>query len=161
MTDALAEFMLARIAEDEEVARTAIRQHEGVITKFRSGRPAGVDDLPGETAADWNGGSDWADDGHFRNALWAGDGLVTIAEMDDEYDGATPAHVVRWDPARVLAECEAKRRIVAAYKMSMELVEGHPDFVMATEVYLAHQEIVAYLAAVHREHPDYRSEWAP
>ncbi len=133
MTDALATFMLARIAEDEQVARAT------TPGPWRNGLPATI---------------------HPDSTVYR-----TVTRGDEQVCGSILAgnaeHIACHDPARVLAECEAKLRIVAAYKMSMELVEGHPDFVMATEVYLAHQEIVAYLAAVHREHPDYRSEWLP
>jgi hypothetical protein len=47
------------------------------------------------------------------------------------------------DPARVLAECEAKRRIV----------EWCSDFMQWPPLYA--------LAAVYADHPDYREEWKP
>ena len=47
-------------------------------------------------------------------------------------------------PARVLAECEAKRRIV-------KTAEGGLTSSSAA---------VQFLAAVYSDHPDYRAEWA-
>jgi hypothetical protein len=38
------------------------------------------------------------------------------------------AHVVRWAPARVLAECEAKRRIIEFHQSWPVLVETPPTF---------------------------------
>ncbi len=108
----LAEFLLARLAEDEQVAKAAIRQHEAAVEAFKAGRPADMEDLPEETSACWSGGSDESQDGHWRQAVWAGDGIATVCEMLDEYDSASPAHIARHDPARVLAEVEAKRGLV-------------------------------------------------
>jgi hypothetical protein len=55
---------------------------------------------------------------------------------------STDVHVARHDPARVLAECEAKRVIVK---------ESKPD-----------EDWVLYvLAAVYADHPDYLPEWKP
>jgi hypothetical protein len=59
------------------------------------------------------------------------------------------------DPARVLAECEAKRRIV-------ELV-GRPssddEWFMGRADAL--DEVLSYLALPYADHPDYREEWRP
>jgi hypothetical protein len=51
--------------------------------------------------------------------------------------------IARWDPARVLAECAAKRRIVEMYAGQ----HGQP--------YVLH-----FLALPYADHPDYRQEWA-
>lgn len=50
-------------------------------------------------------------------------------------------------PARVLAECEAKRQIVEW--LSSELFRT------------AHKDMLMVLAAVYADHPDYRDEWKP
>lgn len=55
-------------------------------------------------------------------------------------DGAAvAAHVARWDPARVLAECTAWRIAVGA----------------------GDDAVLRALAAVYSDHPDYRPEWSP
>ena len=51
-------------------------------------------------------------------------------------------------PARVLRECEAKRRIVEGMDY------GDIDNINEPEV-------LGLLAAVYSDHPDYRQEWAP
>ena len=92
----LAEFLLARIAEDEAIARRSVNWSEGI--------------------------TEWADGG------------------DPDWE-----HIARWDPARVLAECEAKREIV---------VEMAYDGLGPRE-WILHQ-----LALPYAGHPDYRQEWA-
>ncbi len=93
-------FLLARIAEDEAVARAAMVMGQGVDT-------IGTHSLP------------------------------EFAE-----------HVTAWQPARVLAECEAKRQIVEdATGQHTSSVEGYA--------------IMRILATVYADHPDYREEWKP
>ena len=123
----LTEFLLARIADDEAVARK----------------------VPGQHFSTWN--RSW--DAGFRDlVIDAGEGgrLVTLPETMDE-------HVCRWDPARVLAECAAKRAIVE---------EHGPVGVDCRSCGVADEHGVDYpcptlriLAAVYAEHPDYQEVW--
>jgi len=56
-----------------------------------------------------------------------------------------------WGPARVLAECEAKRRIVSE-------IEG----TRATGTYTTRLlTILLHLAMPYADHPDYHDEWKP
>ena len=55
-----------------------------------------------------------------------------------------------FDPARVLAECEAKRRIV---QRVVEAMDAPPD----EWTYV----ILCDLALPYADHPDYREEWKP
>jgi hypothetical protein len=80
--------------------------------------------------------------------------------------GPSPwAHDLAWH-ARVLAECEAKRRIVADWQTLADRVDdqGRPlhlfdpvtsMLLKATEPWLRH------LATVYADHPDYRPAWRP
>jgi hypothetical protein len=52
-------------------------------------------------------------------------------------------HIARHDPARVLAECEAKRRIVEWYGEEPGRVGP----------------ALGMLAAVYADHPEFREEW--
>src|SRR5690242_1162971 len=75
------------------------------------------------------------------------------------------------DPARVLAECEAKRRIIAALDMTPcpcqraercvihDASAGPP----ALERYVdpVTDDVLAALALPYADHPDYREEWRP
>lgn len=82
-------------------------------------------------------------------------------------------HIARWDPARVLAECEAKRRIV-----ELHTVDGTVRLRSTDEkVYVCRTcsledeppsgpmewpcDTLRALAAVYADHPDYRDEWKP
>lgn len=113
----LAEFLLARLAETEQVARSAQ-----------------TEPLSGEVCQLWEV-QDWV-------------------ELDIE----VLAHVNRHDPARVLAEVAAQRRIIAAYgeacvNPSGEMRDyGHEEGL---------EEAMRLLALPHAAHPDYRPEWAP
>lgn len=69
-------------------------------------------------------------------------------------------HVVRWNPARVLADIDVKRRIVAHMEAILNAAEGddtpdHYDALGSAELTLA------LLAAPYADHPDYRAEWRP
>jgi hypothetical protein len=52
-------------------------------------------------------------------------------------------HMGTWDPARVLAECEAKREIVQWYGGALA----------------EHEPALRLLAAVYADHPDYDPSW--
>lgn len=57
-------------------------------------------------------------------------------------------------PARVLAECDAKRRIVESCRADYEYAQGRNDD--TTEVA---EEVLWHLALVYADHPAYRDEW--
>ena len=63
-------------------------------------------------------------------------------------------HIVRHDPARVLAECEARRRIVGYLLAAVS--EGD-----SADVRHAYLDAVSALAGVYADHDDYREEWRP
>jgi hypothetical protein len=112
----LADFLLARVAEDEAAAGDAFYE-----------------------------GQHWyaEEEGVSR---WPGDD--TVWDADRKRDAQ---HVVRWQPARVLAECEAKRRIV-------ELDWRGDD---SGPAQLLQEDVLRLLALSYADHPDYRQEWRP
>jgi hypothetical protein len=61
-------------------------------------------------------------------------------------------HVARWDPARVLAECEAKRRIIDQAEQWIENYDEGTDPMSAATLRL--------LALPYADHPDYDPKWA-
>jgi hypothetical protein len=73
-----------------------------------------------------------------------------------QYGTLTAEFMIRWDPARVLAECEAKRQIVAqcvdGLRCDMECLEGHGG---------NFDDILGALALPYTDHPDYCEEWRP
>lgn len=122
----LTDFLLARIAEDEEVARRA--GDSGPVTHGRRSE------------------------------------LTQVWDRDyGEIEGA-----VEYDSLRVLAECEAKRRIVEFHRPSTDHgdayapycvgcweeggMDGAPNHPCRT---------VRWIALPYADHPDYREEWKP
>jgi hypothetical protein len=123
----LTEFLLARIAEDEAMATAAV-DGGGLNWTVQYGGCRIEDDL----------------------------GSVVV------YDEGSPtedeaAHIARWDPARVLAECEAKRRIVKLHEIDWRddricgLCERNYSFPCPT---------VRALTLPYADHPDFQQEWA-
>ena len=107
-TVSLSDFLLARIAEDEAVAR----------------------------ALDWM-------------PRW-----VMAHDLVSAPTGVTE-HIIRHDPRRVLAECEAKRRIVEFAS------EDEDAGFEANDAGVYARFILRHLATVYAENPDYREEWRP
>lgn len=70
-------------------------------------------------------------------------------------------HYSRWDPARVLAECAAKRRVVGRYEGSLANRHAHPNDLASAGSVLALLGAVKLLALPYANHPDYRPEWWP
>lgn len=158
----LVTFLQARLDEDEQAAREAARQHERAVAAFKVGRPTDMEDLPGETAADWSGGSDEDGQGYFRQAVWAGEGIATICEMRDEQDWASPVHIARHDPTRVLAEVAAKRRILELHFGEDRETDGG---VFRDQCAVCDEsmpcETLRLLALPHAKHEDYNPDWGP
>jgi len=74
-------------------------------------------------------------------------------------------HIARNDPARVLAECAAKRAIIADHADMVEAFDSlgqlFPGGLMSAEVDAPWRTKTLYaLAAVYADHPDYQQEWA-
>jgi hypothetical protein len=117
----LTEFLLARIAEDEAVARE-------VVSRYDPGFFAAIDAE--------------------STMLWA-----------SPKDPAVSA-----DPARVLAECAAKRRIVDAYVFAERRVHDGPSPV-GPEWNLGFRQAtwgaICLLALPYVGHEDCRDEWKP
>ena len=129
----LAEFLLARIAEDEASARNVMEWKEA----------------PRERRLPWK-----VTPSEQRVVAW---GLTVVGAAN------TPVlaeHIARWDPARVLAECEAKRRLVEDFRiLHRDYRETHSETTEARRF----QAVVtmARLAEGYADHPDYRQEWRP
>jgi hypothetical protein len=124
----LVEFLLARIAEDEEVVH-------GVYTEGAWGSPGALTDHEGVEV----------------HALDSGAPVAMVYERRDA------RQVARFNPARTLADCQAKRRITQA------VIDGQwaqfPDY--DGRCVTAMKDAVAHLAAAYADHPDYRPEWRP
>lgn len=126
----LTEFLLARIAEDEAAARAV--------------PPLGHNfDMGGHRQ-----------DERFtfgRILPSSADGMGNWSKHCDS--PITRDHFSRHDPARVLAECEAKRRIMGLVTQMGGYYEPDAGRVGA--------EVLRALALPYADHPDYRDEWKP
>lgn len=179
----LSTFLLARLDEDERSAREAIRAHEPAVERFIASRPPDIERMDGETAADWEGGTNEDGDSNFWCGVWAGEGIASICRMDDEQDRATAEYIARHDPARALAEVEAKRHII---EQVSRWQHDDPDDggyyccpALRTEplgdlgpesfgeenctcgVRARRAKILRLLALPYADHPDYLAEWKP
>ncbi|MGY1812039.1 DUF6221 family protein [Blastococcus sp. SYSU D00820] len=97
MTAGLTAFMLARIAEDEQAARAAVRV------------------VAGREVAGWY----WSGAG---DAVFL-DGTsepVACGPWRQPMDQPAAHHIARWDPERVLAECAARRLLVESAAASTD-----------------------------------------
>jgi hypothetical protein len=133
----LAEFLLARIAEDEAVARATRRGPE-----WHAHPDANVYDSPGFYVC----------------------GSIFVADATDAI------HVARWDPARVLAECEAKRAIVESAarwgnadcrygrcRHQLDDCDGGEEHWLGKEGWF----VLTELALPYADHEDYQAGWRP
>jgi hypothetical protein len=102
----LTDFLLERIAEEEQAAHLAAGLHTG-------------DRLEGQPP------------------LWVG-------------------HVAAWAPQRVLADCEARRRILAGCD---ELDGVLDEYGVATP--FRGEDVLRWLALPYSTHEQYRAEWRP
>ena len=105
------------------------------------------------TAAAASGGAEWSADELSR-------GLPQVMAAQ---------HAARFDPARVLAECAAKRRIILACRESRPDLSflgtrppGMADFPLAPHDQHALAALtLAVLALPYADHHDYRPAWRP
>lgn len=78
-------------------------------------------------------------------------------ELADPYAEQAPQHSINW---RILAECEAKRRIVELHKRKLDL-EGcdncHAEFQVTAMGFPC--PTIEALLTVYADHPDHRAEW--
>ena len=97
--------------------------------------------------------------------LWLGSGLVAIRGQPEECVAVSvrhhgiAAHIAANDPAQVLADVEADRRILArCAQWQQDSRSGDPP---AVALGLAAEVIVRELAARYARHPNYRTAWRP
>ncbi|MFJ9387723.1 DUF6221 family protein [Nocardioides sp. NPDC101246] len=148
----ITEFLLARIAEDEAAARAAAHDGERWRTLKEDYRLAVAID---------------------NGMKWGGE---TVAYDEGRPSEEQSAHIARHDPARVLAECEAKRRIVercrpmyaVAFRESERLLAEAFDqerFQITASSsspiwpFAAAERILLDLAQSFADHPDFDPAW--
>ena len=151
----LTEFLTDRIAEDESGARAATR---GPWAWSHPRMDLVESILQLETDPDALGEDDY---GECVACFYGMDHIKSHAPAQADAD-----HIVRWDPSRVLAECEAKRRIVEDAKQDMLSAQAldyeFGDHSGRTyDVANSMQDVLKVLATIYADHPDYDEEWKP
>jgi hypothetical protein len=156
----LVEFLEQRIREDEQLARMATpgpwRYNPGKqwftdLDKLRAAR-AGIPMSGGE---EFVGAG--PDDGDNATTI----GVAATGPADDPQSMTNADFIARWDPARVLAECEARRFIINMHQEAehMALVASTPAAAaIAKAVVATTRSVLETLAAVDSSHPDYPLE---
>jgi hypothetical protein len=125
----LVTFVRARLDEDETVARAV-------------GDPERV----------------WRED-----SAWAADLLNPLPSQRRDHPGYVPmitaedlAHIARHDPARVLRDVEAKRRLLFQFEHRGNAVRG----AIQPSTGGVWDDLLRMLALPYAGHPDYRAEWS-
>lgn len=159
--DDLIEFLRARLDEDELWATEASR---------RGGSPAvlgGVhwrweDPETDEVVEPQPGLQTYVDDDRAGVSLRSTETFpATVGDLPqfalhivDTVPSAVGGHIIRHDPARVLAEVEAKRKVVRIAEAARDFA---PTFTTGFAAKL--EDTLRLFAQAYREHPDFRPEW--
>lgn len=152
-TTTLTDFLLQRIAEDEEVARAAGAGEHWHAEQDWTRRSTDWTVTTTSTRTLFQCSTEWIhEDGR-------GIGVAMRSEVE---------HIARHDPTRVLAECKAKRMIV---KIHVEIDEAYTaPRIRCCQNCSAYGEYpgegwpcatIAALVSVYADHPDFREEWRP
>lgn len=140
----LIEFLCARLDEDEQIARAALCDDPRYLTDDEATADNGV----------WQTSTHPHDECVVRGA-----GIVIYDEGGHTAEQAR--HIARNDPARVLAEVDAKRRILDAAEGSFDAYDEDPYDETRTADSSTFEWILRVLALPYADHPDYREEWRP
>ncbi len=96
----------------------------------------------------------------YQDASWRVEtsGIITTSSETDVYtdDRELAEHIARHDPARVLAEVEARREVV---RLAERAHDYHETFMNGFAA--AMEGALRLFAQAHANHPDYREEWRP
>ncbi|MFF7550912.1 DUF6221 family protein [Streptomyces canus] len=150
--DELVRWLGEQLDEDERIARAAISV---------------VGDVPG--AANWRFGNAFTDEGGTywqittRTPDIEGFGPVELVGSGMSGGGAhepeIARHAVEHDPARVLAEIDAKRQLLTAYAHAADRDVNEVEYAHGYANALG--EAVRLLALPYASRPGYREEWRP
>jgi hypothetical protein len=126
----LVEFLLARTLEDEAVAHRAAVE-----------------------GANWRAashGSVWSEDPE-------ADPAMPVAYAEGRPLAEQAEHIARWDPARVLAECQVRRAIIEHCRGVVAAAGDPPGIDPADVPAVGH--VLGLLAQPFKDHPDFDAEW--
>jgi hypothetical protein len=130
----LVEWLRAQLDEDERVAKAVARQAD--LRPSRRGR-----------TAQWSAYLEGGDDGWAIESADGDHSFVVVVE-------SVAHHIARHDPARVLVEVEAKRRLLD-WLVQVAAVADADSYPIDSDTALR------LLATVYADRPGYRDEWRP
>ncbi|WP_072689300.1 DUF6221 family protein [Rhodococcus marinonascens] len=138
----IVDFLRARIDEDEQLAREAAQRTAWGDRSLPTWHVSSDSMMSGSAGVDAGALNDPQT---HRIPVVSDEGFPTVEQA---------RHIARHDPARVLREVEAKRRII---DRAQELYDDPFD----TELFVEYRAaILPGMAAVYSDHPDYQPEWA-
>lgn len=147
-TVTLVEFLLARLNEDQQIAKAATPGQWEIWDGSR-------ERWDGDPAGKW---------GYAEVFVGTTEQAVTYHPDTGHPSGSVSTedatHITRHDPARVLAEVEAKRAIVDVYALNERNDDGE-DYEYASGWAQGLGEAVRHMATVYSDHPDYDESWRP
>lgn len=159
--DDLARWLRAQIAEDERRARAALRDRTEIDPLSRR---------PIRTVKDdgvWTTGEHAMDDCDV-------DGIGIRIYDEGGHTQEQAVHIAAWSPARVLAECEAKRRAIAIHAGTDGDKEHYCPDASGDSTYWNYMSgwaegadhpqmctTLRLLALPYADRPGYREEWRP
>lgn len=139
----LVEFLKARLAEDFEVARNAMHEDAAVS--------------PGEWITEHHG-SEFHEQPD--SCLIAEDRKGVYWTVASEVFIRNAEHMARHDPARVLREIAAKRRIIEDYRIARSALDQTDSRGSLRAGSNAFFVACLALASVYSDHPDFSERWA-
>jgi len=143
--DELVQWLRVQLAEDERIARAASWTDDA---NAWHAEPSPFD------ARD--SGQRW----YVEDAM--DDGVVSHVDPVASDDEGVARHIAEWDPARVLRDIDADRKLIAAYTAAQETVDGiaNPDMYDVGRAQ-GLEEAVRYRALRFDHREGYREEWRP
>lgn len=137
----LVSWLRAQLDDDEQLARSATCQVGHVVVDTWVQSPELSGDEPGR----------------INDQL----GHTVVHYEDAAPDAHQAAHIVNWDPARVLAEIDAKRRIIERYEDALSRQTDPDHSQIAADVQVCEYEdwILPALLMPYADRDGYRDEW--
>lgn len=150
----LVEFLRARLDEDEAKARAALSTQVNLSAGPVNSGTGLPSRLEVEVVDRWHAPPVSDVIGEYEASIRMPGGAIRVTSEGTGISARDCAeHIARHDPARVLAEVDAKRQVIAWYEASVRsLGEG---------LSASNRHAVQVFAGVYADHPDYDEAWRP
>lgn len=167
--DDLVMWLRAQLDDDERWAQEASRDRDRYTPTGEHWRweceatdtPATVDPMLGEYVEGVDGAPVGLRSIEGYPSTWGATLYHLVIRGQDELPAAAAGHIARHDPARVLAEVDAKRRILDEYGKALDRRKRHPDDLASAGALLTIVHVVKLHALPYAEREGYRDDWRP